>query len=288
MVERVRAGALRPRSRASPASDTRGGCRSPASSGSRTFGSWPGQSHLNGTGRPRRPKPSAGRHERPSSRLVRPLSALRTRKSTSANGSSAITTRRESPMRLPWAAGGRALTAGSAWTTIRPPTREAEHGRRFPRRHRRRARGRRRLAGLMIRTMARIDRRIDNGKAGADADRRTFQAAMHAFPSERRAFEREARRLAERRPRVEGRLDERGLAADRRRGEPRRSGPTLPTRAPPSSAGRRSGPPPAPGFGGMYAVPGAGGGTRTPTGLPLTDFESVVSTDSTTPAKAGF
>ena len=148
------------------------------------------------------------------------------------------------------------------------------------------------LSGLMIRTTARLDRRIDNDEAGADADRRTFQAAMDAFRAEMRAFEREMRRLAERRPRIEGRLDERGRAAGRRRGEwpgePRRSEPALPTRAPSSSAGRRFGPPPAPGFGGMYAVPGAGGGTRTPTGSPLTDFESVVSTDSTTPAKAGF
>ena len=61
----------------------------------------PGPSHLDGIGRLRRPEPSARRHERTSSRLVRPISALPTRKSTPANGSSAITTHRESRMRLP-------------------------------------------------------------------------------------------------------------------------------------------------------------------------------------------
>ena len=61
-----------------------------------------GQSHPDGIRRPHRPKPSAGRRKRPSSRLVGPISALRTRKSTPANGRSAITAHRESPMRLPW------------------------------------------------------------------------------------------------------------------------------------------------------------------------------------------
>ena len=47
------------------------------------------------------------------------------------------------------------------------------------------------LAGLMIRTTARLDRRIDNDKAAADADRRAFQAGMDPFQTE-------MRRLAER------------------------------------------------------------------------------------------
>ena len=74
------------------------------------------------------------------------------------------------------------------------------------------------LAGLMIRTTARLDRRIDNDKATADADRRAIQArfdtAMDTFRSEMRTFEREMRRLAEHQSRVEGRLDERGSTAD--------------------------------------------------------------------------
>ena len=60
-----------------------------------------GQSHLDRICRLRRSKPSAGRRKRPSNRLVRPTSALRSRKSTPANGSLAITTHRESQMRLP-------------------------------------------------------------------------------------------------------------------------------------------------------------------------------------------
>ena len=62
------------------------------------------------------------------------------------------------------------------------------------------------LAGLMIRTTARLDRRIDNDKAAADADRRAFQAGMDAFQTE-------MRRLAERQSTVEGRVAERGAAA---------------------------------------------------------------------------
>ena len=62
------------------------------------------------------------------------------------------------------------------------------------------------LAGLMIRTTARLDRRIDNDKAAADADRRAFQDAMDAFRAE-------MQRLAERRSHVEGRVDGRGAAA---------------------------------------------------------------------------
>ena len=81
------------------------------------------------------------------------------------------------------------------------------------------------LAGLMIRTTARLDRRIDNDKATADADRRAvqarfdasmdaFRAEMAAFRAEMRTFEREMRRLAERQSHVEGRFDERGSTAD--------------------------------------------------------------------------
>ena len=63
------------------------------------------------------------------------------------------------------------------------------------------------LAGLMIRAMSRIDRRIDSGKAAADTDRRAHQAAMDAFRTE-------MQRLAERQSHVEGRVAERGTAAD--------------------------------------------------------------------------
>ena len=81
------------------------------------------------------------------------------------------------------------------------------------------------LAALIMRSTARLDRRIDSDKATADADRRaiqarfdtamdTFRSEMGAFRSEMRTFEREMLRLAERQSRVEGRLDERGSAAD--------------------------------------------------------------------------
>ena len=80
------------------------------------------------------------------------------------------------------------------------------------------------LAGLMIRTTARLDRRIDNDKAAADADRRAHQADRRAYQTaadaDRRAFQAgmdafraEMQRLAERRPIVEGRVTERGAAA---------------------------------------------------------------------------
>ena len=63
------------------------------------------------------------------------------------------------------------------------------------------------LAALIMRSTARLD-----------AERRAIQArfdtAMDTFRSEMRTFEREMLRLAERRSRVEGRLDERGSAAD--------------------------------------------------------------------------
>ena len=62
------------------------------------------------------------------------------------------------------------------------------------------------LAGLMIRTMARLDRRIDNDRAAADADRRAHQAAADAdrrafqarFDTTMDAFRTEMQRLAER------------------------------------------------------------------------------------------
>ena len=100
------------------------------------------------------------------------------------------------------------------------------------------------LAGLLIRTTARLDRRIDNDKAAADADRRAYQTAADsdrrayqaaadtdrrayqaAADADRRAvqarfdtamdaFRTEMQRLAERQSHVEGRVDERRAAAD--------------------------------------------------------------------------
>ena len=78
------------------------------------------------------------------------------------------------------------------------------------------------LAGLMIRTTARLDRRIDNDRAAADADRRAYQAVADAdrrafqsrFDTAMDAFRTEMRRLAERQSHVEGRVAERGAAAD--------------------------------------------------------------------------
>ena len=74
------------------------------------------------------------------------------------------------------------------------------------------------LAGLMIRTTARLDRRIDNDKAAADADRRAYQTAAdadrRAFQAGMDAFRAEMQRLAERQSHVEGRVAERGTAAD--------------------------------------------------------------------------
>ena len=66
------------------------------------------------------------------------------------------------------------------------------------------------LAGLMIRTTARLDRRIDDDKAAADADRRAHQAR---FDTAMDAFRAEMRRLAERQSHVDGRVAERGAAA---------------------------------------------------------------------------
>ena len=85
------------------------------------------------------------------------------------------------------------------------------------------------LAGLMIRTTARLDRRIDNDKKAADEDRRTYQTAAdadrrafqaaadadrRAFQAGMDAFRAEMQRLAERQSHVEGRVTERGAAAD--------------------------------------------------------------------------
>ena len=78
------------------------------------------------------------------------------------------------------------------------------------------------LAGLMIRTTARLDRRIDSDKAAADADRRAYQAAADAdrrafqarFDTAMDAFRAEMQRLAERQSTVEGRVAGRGAGAD--------------------------------------------------------------------------
>ena len=51
------------------------------------------------------------------------------------------------------------------------------------------------IAILLMRTTARLDRRIDNDKAAADADRRAFQAGMDDF-------KKEMQRLAERQVRL--------------------------------------------------------------------------------------
>ena len=67
------------------------------------------------------------------------------------------------------------------------------------------------LAGLMIRTTARLDRRIDDDKAAADADRRAHQAR---FDTAMDIFRTEMQRLAEGQLHVEGRVDGRGVAAD--------------------------------------------------------------------------
>lgn len=63
------------------------------------------------------------------------------------------------------------------------------------------------LATLLMRTTARIDRRIDRAE-----DR--FESAMNTFRTEMDTFRAEMRRLAERQSHVEGRFDERGSAAD--------------------------------------------------------------------------
>ena len=67
------------------------------------------------------------------------------------------------------------------------------------------------LTILLMRTTARLDRRIDNDKATADADRRAFQteaaADRRAWQQTMDAFREEMQRLAERQSIVEGRLD---------------------------------------------------------------------------------
>ena len=69
------------------------------------------------------------------------------------------------------------------------------------------------IAGVLVlgimawRITGRLDRRIDNDKAAADADRRAFQVAMDTF-------RKEMQQLAGRQSHVEGRLEERGSAAD--------------------------------------------------------------------------
>ena len=50
---------------------------------------------------------------------------------------------------------------------------------------------------FFFRTVSRLDRRIDNDKAAADADRRAFQAGMETFRNE-------MQRLAERQSHLEG------------------------------------------------------------------------------------
>ena len=59
------------------------------------------------------------------------------------------------------------------------------------------------LAALIMRSTARQDRRMDR-----------FEDAMDTFRAGMRTSEREMLRLAERQSRVDGRLDERGSAAD--------------------------------------------------------------------------
>ena len=63
------------------------------------------------------------------------------------------------------------------------------------------------LAGLMIRTAARQDRRMDRFENAMAAHRDRFEDAMATHRGE-------MHRLAERQSHVEGRFDERGSAAD--------------------------------------------------------------------------
>ena len=63
------------------------------------------------------------------------------------------------------------------------------------------------LAGLMIRTAARQDRRMDRFEDAMAAHRDRFEDAMATHRGE-------MHRLAERQSHVEGRFDERGSAAD--------------------------------------------------------------------------
>ena len=86
------------------------------------------------------------------------------------------------------------------------------------------------LAGLSIRTAARQDRRMDRFEDATSAHRDRFETAVAAHRAE-------MHRIAERQSHVEGRLDERGSAADwlikaaprsSRRGRGRRRGPAGP------------------------------------------------------------
>ena len=66
--------------------------------------------------------------------------------------------------------------------------------------------------GIMAwRITGRLDRRIDNDKAAADADRRAIQARFDTAMATYRA---DMQRLAERQSHVEGRFDKRGSPAD--------------------------------------------------------------------------
>ena len=74
------------------------------------------------------------------------------------------------------------------------------------------------LAVLILRVTSRLDADRRAFQAAADADRRAFQAAAdtdrRAFHAAMEAFRTEMQRLAERQSHVEGRVAERGAAAD--------------------------------------------------------------------------
>ena len=74
------------------------------------------------------------------------------------------------------------------------------------------------LAVLILRITSRLDTDRRAFQASADTDRRAFQASAdadrRAFQAAMDAFRTEMQRLAERQSHVEGRVDERGAAAD--------------------------------------------------------------------------
>ena len=74
------------------------------------------------------------------------------------------------------------------------------------------------LAGLLMRTAARQDRRMDRFEDAMTRHRDRFEAATAAhrdrFEDAMTEHRAEMHRLAERQSHVEGRLDERGAAAD--------------------------------------------------------------------------
>ncbi len=70
------------------------------------------------------------------------------------------------------------------------------------------------LATLLMRTTARIDRRIDRAEDRFESAMNTFRTEMDTFRTEMNTFRTEMRRLAERQSHVEGRFDERGSPAD--------------------------------------------------------------------------